>query len=287
MTSIPILMKSQNRALQTTLLHKGIMKIFVALLMVGGGIAQTDDTAPTKKAEKPEVEMADGREELKLPGIKVNLKERYVDVDATVCLTEGLLELIACAKDTKEHESIIALDAKAAHVHAALLLLGTRPGNPARRMFIEGEEEGQGRWIDYPPRGEKIDVFLVVKDEEGKAVERPINDFLIKEEDHYDVLEEEKNKEIERFPTNTFLFAGSHIYQGEQGPAKYLADVDGNVISISTFGDELLCLPDITTHGNDGLVWGVDSTHLPEEGTKVILRLRPQLAETPPAEKED
>ena len=284
-------MKSKNCALRTNRLHRGIAGIFVLSMMVGGLFAQTDDQAlaeATKKSEEPGVVEAKDPEQLELPGIKVQIKERYVDVDATVCLSEGLLELIACAKATKEHESIIVLEAKAAHVHASLLLIGARPGNPATRKLIEGATPENPRWIDYPPSGEKIDVFLVVKDAEGKMVERPISDFLIKEEEHYGVpVQGEEKKEVERFPTNTFVFAGSHIYQGEKGPPKYLADVDGNVISISTFGDELLCLPDIHTHGNDGLVWGVDSTYLPEEGTKVILRLRPQFPEAPPAPKED
>ncbi len=264
--------------------------------MLGSLVAQTDDATSkkeavdatsTQEAEKSEVVMSENRQELKLPGIKIQIKERYVDVDATVCLTEGLLELIACTKDTKEHESIIVIDAKAAHVHASLLLIGAQPGNPATRKKIEVEGSEEGRWIDLMPRGQKVDVFLVVKDEDDKLVERPISDFLMKDDDGYDVSPEVENKEVERFPTNTFLFAGSHVYKGEQGPARYLADEDGNVISISTFGNELLCLPGINTHGNDGLVWGVDSTHLPAEGTKVILRLRPQFADAPPAEKKE
>lgn len=262
------------------------MSIFAVLLMAGGLMAQEESAPPAGKEEQAEVAVAGEREELALPGIKVQLKELYVDVDAKVCLTDGLLELIACAKDTKEHESIIALNAKAAHVHAALLLLGAKPGNPAMRKIVEGSDPENPRFIDYPPSGEKIDVFLVVKDEEGNMVERPINDFLIKENDPYDTLLDQGDDKVERFPTNTFLFAGSHVYKGEKGPPQYLADVDGNVISISTFGDELLCLPGIHGHGNEGLVWGVDATHLPAEGSEVKLRLRPHAPEAAPAENE-
>ncbi|HUT11365.1 MAG TPA: hypothetical protein VMY42_12770 [Thermoguttaceae bacterium] len=47
--------------------------------------------------------------------------------------------------------------------------------------------------------------------------------------------------------------------------------------AIATFGDELLCLPEVHSRDNDSLMWQIDSTHLPEVGTKVTLRLRPQV----------
>ena len=262
--------------------------------MIGSLVAQTEESETSKEAEKPDVVMAENGEQLNLPGIKIRIKERYIDVDVIVCLTNGLLELVACAKDTKEHEAIISVQAKAAHIHAALLLLRAQPGSPATRKLIEGEngengENGEdGRWVELPPSGSKVDVYLVVKDKDGKPVEHPISDFLVKNHDRFDVkLEGDEKTGVERFPTHTFLFAGSHVYKGEQGPPKYLADVDGNVISLSTFGDELLCLPGKHSQGNEALVWEVDSTHLPKLGTKIILRLRPQLPGAPPAEKKD
>jgi hypothetical protein len=68
---------------------------------------------------------------LSMPGILLNLEERCVDVNATVCLREGLLELLACTKNSKEHESILVMNARPMQVHTALLLLGSRPGTPA------------------------------------------------------------------------------------------------------------------------------------------------------------
>ena len=79
-------------------------------------------------------------EPVKLPGIEINVQARCVDVEATVCLREGTLELVACTKDSKEHESIVAIAARPMHVHAALLLLGAEPGNPAIMKPVEGEE---------------------------------------------------------------------------------------------------------------------------------------------------
>ena len=203
-------------------------------------------------------------ERLKLPGIKINLGERCVDVESTVCLDEGTLELVACTKHTKEHESIVAINAKAVHVHTALLLLGAKPGTPAMHKQVgDGEER---RWIDVPPSGGQVEVFLVIESEEGKEVVRPISEFI------NPVVMNEKTT----FPTHSFLFAGSNLIAEGEGPRTYGCDRSGNVISIATFGDELLCLPEVHSHENGALRWQIDSSYLPKVGSRVLLRLRPK-----------
>jgi hypothetical protein len=197
---------------------------------------------------------------LKLPGVKINPDERYVDVDAKVCLREGALELVVCTSGTKEHESIFSVEARPMHVHAALLLIGAKPGNPAGRRKLEN-----GGWIDVPPRGGEVDFSVVIINEEGKPNETPIQDFMVSTAD--------PNK---KFPTSTFLFAGSRLIPQEEGPRLYLCEQSGNVISLSTFGDELLCLPDVYGHQNGALLWEVVGDKLPKIGSKVILRLRPK-----------
>jgi hypothetical protein len=49
------------------------------------------------------------------------------------------------------------------------------------------------------------------------------------------------------------------------------------VISIATFGDELLCLPEVHSQDNDALMWQVNATNLPAVGSNVTLRLRPHI----------
>lgn len=197
----------------------------------------------------------------KLPGLKVNLEEWCVDVEARRCLKEGMLELVACTTGTKEHESIVAVESKARDIHAALLLLGAEAGRPAHSKSIGNEGT---LWVPVPPSGNPIDVSLVFNDiVSGKPVERPISDFMV-------------NEEKETFPTHTFLFAGSELIRDADGAQnQYLADRTGNQISITTFGDELLCLPDIRSHDNANLSWSIAGDKLPEVGTQVTLRLRP------------
>ncbi len=224
-------------------------------------------------------------ESIKLPGIAIDFEKRHVDVVAEVCLDQGLLELVACTKGTKEHESVVAIAAEPVHVHTALLLIGARNGNPAMRKPINEE---QTRWMHVPPRGDPIEVLLVVTDADGKQTERPISDFISRSEgDPYMPYQEEEtsaeqaeDEKKEKFPT-VFVFAGSHLIEDEEHPPQYLAAQSGNIISISTFGDELLCLPEIQSHANAELSWEVDSTHLPEVGSKVTLRLRPKVNSQP------
>jgi hypothetical protein len=205
---------------------------------------------------------------LKLPGLVINPTERCVDVEAAICLDQGALELIACTKDSKEHESIVAVEARPLHIHTALLLLGAKNGNPAMRRPINKERT---QWVDIPPQGDPIEVFLVWKDPKGTVIERPIGDFMVRSDKADDDAATGQKKE--KFP-HTFLFAGSLLGDPGETPRKYLAEASGNVISISTFGDEVLCLPEVYSRDNGALEWQIDPTHLPKLRSKVTLRLR-------------
>lgn len=211
-------------------------------------------------------------QKLNFPGVTINIQERCLDVEGSVCLHRGVLELVACTKGTKEHESIIAIEAKPMHLHAALLLLGAKPGSPATRQQLGDQAE---RWFDVPPSGGPVDVFLVFKDNKGKSVEHPIYDFI--EPSNKTSGHSPSADNPAKFSTPTFLFAGSVLYGDGPGPRRYLSDESGNVISLSTFGDELLCLPAIHSQDTKALLWQVNATNLPAVGSKVTLRLRPHV----------
>jgi hypothetical protein len=236
---------------------------FVAVSQV---LSDTGNPAAPSVEAAPDTEKSPAPDAVKLPGLTINSKERCVDVEATVCLDEGALELVACAKDSKEHESIIVVAARPIHIHTALLLLGAKNGNPPMRRPLDKE---MTRWADVPARGDAIEVFLEFKDATGKATERPISDFIKRSEDHAPPAVEAPVK----FPY-TFVFAGSQLRENGGAPKEYLADLSGHVISIASFGDELLCLSEIHSQDNGALVWSIDPTHLPKPGTAVTLRLR-------------
>jgi len=256
----------------------GFVRLWAALAMPCVALCAAEpnsESSATKPAESAggatNATLQAALQKLSFPGVAINVQERCVDVQSYVCLHRGELELVACTQGTKEHESIVAIQAKPMHIHAALLLLGAKPGSPATRQQLGDQGE---RWMDVPPSGGPVDVSLVLEGEEGRRVEHPITDFIApsgkRSEDPASAVKETK------FPTRTFLFAGSVLYGDGPGPRRYLSDESGNVISLSTFGDELLCLPAIHSQDNGALLWKVNATQLPAVGSNVTLRLRPK-----------
>ena len=76
----------------------------LGLLLVApaaGGESDRVQGEPDGQQTEPATPQA-ARPQLKLPGLTVNVAERCVDIEATVCLDKGLLELVACTKGSKE-----------------------------------------------------------------------------------------------------------------------------------------------------------------------------------------
>jgi hypothetical protein len=107
---------------------------------------------------------------LDIPGKRVLLRAR-------VCLTEGLLEMLLCPHQTKEHESILSTESQAFTVHTGLLALGCKEGKAAR---YDSETE------EYTPAsGQIIDVFLHWMDTEGKLRREPAQNWVRGSRHHY------------------------------------------------------------------------------------------------------
>lgn len=85
----------------------------------------------------------------------------------TVCMDNGLLEMLVCQAGTKEHESILSIDSKSYIVHAGLLALGAKVGKP-----VEFVPEFA------PPTGEELDIFVTWKDKRGKVQRKPVNQWI-------------------------------------------------------------------------------------------------------------
>jgi hypothetical protein len=82
---------------------------------------------------------------------------KRVLVKTHVVLREGMLEMLCCPSQTKEHESILAVDARAYVIHAGLVALGAKPGGPV-------QTQPQFK----PATGQPIDIFLQWTDGQGK-----------------------------------------------------------------------------------------------------------------------
>ena len=218
---------------------------------------QPDDAKPDKPADP----VADAIKQVNDQdnGVTINAQAKHLDIKATVCLRRGeFLEMFACTKDTREHESILVIDAMPSTIHLGLLLLGLEPGKP---LFYDRNFDPPKL---VPATGPKVDVFIVIKVNEVER-EIPANRWV------------QDNKTKEMMTGNTWLFAGSQFaeYDGKQ---VYHADINGSAISLVNFGDDLLTKPNTLTDANDShdKVWQPRTEAIPEVGTKVVLRLKPQ-----------
>lgn len=222
----------------------------VTAASVGGAIA----AEPTEEAGQGKPTAAK-RPELKF--VDVNLEEKYVDLEARICLTAGMLELAVTVAHGKEHESVAAVKARPQHVHLALLMLGLESGQPGRWEYNDGEPK------PIPPTGDPVRVSLVIEDEDGEKVEKSISDFIRRAgtEDH--------------LPGDVFLFAGSKVAKPADADPYYVADMTGELIALVSFDGETLAWPRAASQSNEALVWVVDEEAVPELGTEVVVRLRP------------
>lgn len=121
----------------------------------------------------PRAAAADGEAAPKLVPLTKNgavlldAQGRRVLMKGKVVLRQGLLEMLVCKKQTKEHESILSVDAPAFVVHTALLAIGAKPGTGVRYSPKF-----------QPPSGQKIDVFLTWQDEKGKLNRVPAQQWI-------------------------------------------------------------------------------------------------------------
>lgn len=129
--------------------------LFLAAIvaLLGGTSLRAEDPAPAKAGSKPVPLNKQGTVLLDTAGGRLILKGR-------VALKEGLLEMLVCKANTKEHESVFAVDSDAFVIHGGLLALGAKTGKP-----VQFQPEYRA------PEGQKIDITVSWKDLEGKDVE--------------------------------------------------------------------------------------------------------------------
>jgi len=200
-----------------------------------------------------------------LPGITIHRAQGYIDLEATVVLREGRwLELLACIPGSRTYESILTVLAKPSHIHLALLTINLEAGSPMR-WHLKGEE-----YEFEPPQGPPVAVSIVTLQDDGTEIETPANQWVI-------------NKQTgQPPPDNTWLFTGSSL-DPSHDPPRYRADVEGSVLSLVNFGDEVLARPTDRTSQNDQGMLTPRTDRIPPVGTHVKIRLRPVQNPTPTA----
>lgn len=147
-------------------LRAALFSTVLLATFTSGGLVQSADPPSADKSRaadakaEPQPLNKEGTVLLDKAGGRLLLKTR-------VALREGVLEMLCCLKQTKEHESILSLDAKAYVVHTGLLALGAKPGAPVN--FVP---------VFQPPTGQKIDIFVSWTDEKGRAQRVPAHSWI-------------------------------------------------------------------------------------------------------------
>lgn len=210
---------------------------------------QKESPAAAQPAEEPALPAAPGIIRL-APGLSIDRVNRHVDVDAEVCMKSGALELIATTPEGKTHESIFSIEPRPRHVHVALLMLGLQSGAP-------------GQFGGFGATGDRVRIDVIIE-KDGEETSTPINEMVV------------GGEAGERLPANVFVFAGSFLARPKEAERLvYVADVVGDVISLVSFSDEVLALPEPASSSNEDLVWRVNGSLVPDVGTRVVLRISP------------
>jgi len=230
--------------------HRAIVLGVCLFTFTGGAVC-----AQTQPATQPATQKADGEH---LPGIRIDRDAGYVQIEAKVIHREAKwLELLVCSPGSREHETILTSPAKPSHIHLALLALGLVPGSP-----IDSRQAADGEGLEVvPPKGPKLALFCLWE-ADGQPHRAPANTW-VRHQKTGDVL-----------AGNTWLFTGSQFHV-QDGRRLYMADLNGTIVSLVNFGDDLLTRPTTTTNRTDEQAWGTNMAAIPPVGTKVRLRMVP------------
>jgi len=208
---------------------------------------------------------------------------RRVVMVGRVCKREVPLEMFACLRGTKEHESVVSVPTKAFFVHAALLAIGAKADHPVR---FDPKYE--------PASGSEIEITLIWEDPQGKRRQARAQDWVRdvsaiyrfldgvaanRVDDELDPADMVDYWEPLRHP---WVFGGSYFWTDEFSKKQHYMAEDGDFICVSNFASAMLDLPIPSSDGNAALAYTGYAERIPERGTPVTLILQPKPAEVKP-----
>ena len=171
---------------------------------------------------------------------------KRVVVAGRVALADGPIEFFACPPKTKEHESVVVVDASARLVHTALLAIGLKPGSPA-------SFDGAYR----PATGDAVAVEVCWRDTEGEhclPAQRWVRD-------------SRTGKQLDCH----WVFAGSQFWKDPSTGVEYYQADGGDLVCVSNFPTAMLDLPIASSQANEALLFEAFAERIPPRGTPVEL----------------
>jgi hypothetical protein len=225
-----------------------------------------DPEKPSTEAEPlPDLPKADPKSTFKqlLPTEKLYLESlpngtKRVLFDAEVCLREGVLEVLLCKKNTKEHEAILRTAIDARFLHAALIAIGSKPGKPVQFVNAATGE------ADYKPAtGGELKVSLHYR-KDGKLHTHLAQEWI-------------RDQQTKKPMAYNWVFAGSRFMKNPDRPndPDYYTANNGEIISISNFVDSMLEIPIEVSRENASLNYLAETGKIPPQLSKVWVILEP------------
>ena len=176
----------------------------------------------------------------------VDAQSRQLVVGGAVALADGPIEFFACPRKTKEHESVVAVNATAQLVHTGLLAIGLRPGNPA------------SFYPDFKPAtGDSVAITVRWQDDTGDH-ETPAQRWV-------------KNSQTGEELGYNWIFAGSSFWKNPKTGFEYYQADGGDLVCVSNFPAATLDLPITSSQANNSLLFEVFTGRVPKRGTPVEL----------------
>ena len=183
----------------------------------------------------------------------VDKQQGTVIVDGYISLREGMLEMFACPQGTKEHESVVSVYSRAQVVHAALLAVGAKTGQP-----VKWDPEFA------PPTGTEIIIEAQWQDGAGKWQKISARQWV-------------KDVKTDKLMQTNWVFAGSGFWKNEETGEEFYQAESGDFICVSNFSTATLDIPTESSQVNDGLMFEANTEKIPPLGTPVRLVLKPKL----------
>ncbi len=182
--------------------------------------------------------------------IWLDRKNKQVIVGGKICLDAGPLEMLICPRGTKEHETIVSVNAEAWQVHGALNAIGAYEGTPSR-------------WVpEYTPAwGPKIDIKMMWRDAKSNKVKTADGKKWV------------LNSETQKPMTTELVFGGSfHEPQTEGDRPRYMADA-GELICLANFSTSTI---DLRTEDKDAqLFFEANTPLIPPINTQIYTIIKP------------
>jgi len=196
--------------------------------------------------------------------VRASRAGRFVEFDGVILwdfhdprTPDTYLEQIVCTPDTKEHESLVVSLARPSEVHAALLLIGARPGRPGSWGLLDG------RLVPDPPIGDPLIVRFVTPDG-------------IEHDPLAWVVSSNRKRTLRSVVGDApaFVFGGSRFvnYNGQE---VYDADFAGTLVGLTTFGGETISFRRVISHeaAIQTPEWLADGDAIPDVGEPIVVRV--------------